>query len=625
MKRSKPVLLIIIAVAVLSHRSDGQQPRSVSEQLRLATVMPGGAMLYIQARDLSALMKTWLASSVRGRFYKSASFTAFERSRIYLKLKARQNDFETALGFGINEERLAELAGGASSVGIYDIGKLELVFVSEVPRERAIATVLFKNAPKFQERSGDGLSYYVRDITTDGGRLNQQFCFAYTEGKLIITTAEGLMIRALKNAKEASSDSLISAVLANAGAAGSGFATHDVTMWLDQTKLNKNRYFTGNWIHGNAAKGRNSLANIEGGILDLQITREGLVERRWFKQTSGAGQTGTIAGEQLVALNRFAPADAQLLTAQAPDQAMGPAVSQALFGNLPNLQPGSPQSPDHTSSSSEGEESEGEESESGGKHTGRYSSLDARFDKDVDDEETQAAATVVSKPGEQLEKNLGGLLGAVSPAGYLELARSKMDAGKPFVRFERAVVLEMQSAGALDRSGLERTITDELRARYVVKGVDPRLEWQEDAGTPGVRDSASGSQVRYLAQSLMEQGSAYAVSDKFLVLASSREFVRDILQAASGVRTSAKAIEGPVESYAQVRIAAAGPVFDRLMSKLDGRGTSSAGASDKEGEREVKFFSENLPSLIAATAFKELSVTRTRSEGAIMEVVIYSW
>src|SRR5882672_5974378 len=65
MKRSKLILLIMIAVIVLSHRSDGQQPRSVSEQLRLAAVMPAGAMLYIQARDLSTLMKTWLASPVR--------------------------------------------------------------------------------------------------------------------------------------------------------------------------------------------------------------------------------------------------------------------------------------------------------------------------------------------------------------------------------------------------------------------------------------------------------------------------------------------------------------------------------------------------------------------------------
>ncbi|HEV8482061.1 MAG TPA: hypothetical protein VGV87_00775, partial [Blastocatellia bacterium] len=401
MKRSRLVLLIIVAVASLSHRSDGQQPRSVSEQLRLAAVMPGGAMLYIQARDLSGLMKTWLASPVRSRFYKSASFTAFSRSRIYLKLQARRKDFETALGFGVDESRLAELAGGASSVAMYDIGKLELVFVTEIPRERAIATALFKNAPKFQERSADGLSYYVRDITTDGGRLNQEFCFAYTEGKLIVTTAEGLMIRALKNAKEAATDSLISAVTADAEAAGIGFATHDVTMWLDQSKLNKNRYFTANWIHGNAAKGRDPLANIEGGILDLQITKEGILERRWFKLSSlSIAPIKTLAGEQLVGLSRFAPADAQLLEAKAPGEALGPAVSRTLFGELANLQPGTPQIPDHTSSSSNDEESEG------GKHTSRYSSLDARFDKDVDDEQTQTAESAAEKPGKQLEKNL---------------------------------------------------------------------------------------------------------------------------------------------------------------------------------------------------------------------------
>ena len=606
MKRSKLALLIIIAVAVLSHRSDGQQPQSISEQLRLAAVMPGGAILYIQARDLAALMKTWLASPVRGSFYKSASFTAFSHSRIYLKLQARRKDFETALGFGIDESRLAELAGGASSVAMYDIGKLELVFVTEIPRERAIATALFKNAPKFQERSGDGLSYYVRDITTDGGRLNQQFCFAYTDGKLIVTTAEGLMIRALKNAKDAAPDSLITSVTANAQAAGSGFATHDVTMWLDQAKLNKNRYFTANWIHGKAVKGLASLTNIESGILDLQITREGILERRWFKlASSSVAGIKLLAGKQVSDLNRFAPADAQLLEAQAPGEDLAPAVSQALFGKLPNLQPGSPQIPDHTSSSS-GDEEEGV------KHTGRYTSLDARFDKDVDDEESKVPESAAPKPGAQFEKNLPELLHAVSPSSYLELARSRMDSGKPFVRFERAVVIEMQLAGELDRTGFERIVTDELRARFVVKGVDPKVEWQEEAG------------VRYLAQSLMEQGSAYAVSEKFLVLASSREFARDIVQAGSAPRTMAAPIDGNLEYYARVRIGAAGSVFDRIMRKLDG-GSGTSADSDKESEREVKFFSEDIAGLIAATAFKEMNVIRTSSLGATTETVYYSW
>ena len=75
---------------------------------------------------------------------------------------------------------------------------------------------------------------------------------------------------------------------------------------------------------------------------------------------------------------------------------------------------------------------------------------------------------------------------------------------------------------------------------------------------------------------------------------------------------------------AQVRIAEAGSVFERLMSKLDGRVDTSA-ASDKEGEREVKFFSDNLPGLIAATAFREMNVIRTGNKGAIGEIVSYSW
>src|SRR4029079_11984696 len=167
--------------------------------------------------------------------------------------------------------------------------------------------------------------------------------------------------------------------------------------------------------------------------------------------------------------------------------------------------------------------------------------------------------------------------------------------------------IEMGSADGLDRAGFERMVTDELRARFVVKGVDPKLEWQEDAG------------VRYLAQSLMEQGSAYAVSDKFLVLASSREFARDILQAGSAApRTSPTSIDGPVEYYARVRIAAAGTVFDRLMKKLDGSAETNAD-SDKESEREVKFFSENIAGLITATAFKEMNVIRTSTLGATTE------
>jgi hypothetical protein len=51
-------------------------------------------------------------------------------------------------------------------------------------------------------------------------------------------------------------------------------------MWLDQARLNRNRYFGNYWIHHNAD---GALANIESGLIDLRITREGMSEQRWFK------------------------------------------------------------------------------------------------------------------------------------------------------------------------------------------------------------------------------------------------------------------------------------------------------------------------------------------------------
>src|ERR1051325_2086284 len=301
LRKARLLILIVISLVALVHRSDGQQVRPLSEQLKLATVMPKGAIVYLQTNDLSALLKTWLASPVRSQFYDSASFAAFEKSHAYLKLQDRKKEFETAIGIGLDEKRLAELAGRRTAVSIYDIGELEMVFVTEIPRARAIATTLFKQAPQFQERSADGTSYFVHDVNADGGRLNQQFCFAYVEDKMILTTTEGLMIRAIANSKSSGADSLSPSVFGMAEQA-TGFSAHDATMWLDQAALNRNRYFSNYWIHHNIGE----LSNIETALVDLRITRQGMTEQRWFKTTERSSRNASgLATEQIAGFVKF--------------------------------------------------------------------------------------------------------------------------------------------------------------------------------------------------------------------------------------------------------------------------------------------------------------------------------
>jgi hypothetical protein len=613
MRRMKTVMLLLaVAMLAIAHRSDGQQPRSLAEQLKLAAVMPRGAMVYLQASDLSALMKTWLASPVRSQFYNSASFAAFQTSHVYLKIQDRLKEFETAIGVGIDEKRLAELAGRASAVSIYDIGNLEMVFVTELPRPRAIATALFKQAPQFQERSADGTSYYVRDVATDGGRLNQQFCFAYVEGKLIVTTTEGLMIRTVANAKAAGADSLSSEVIALAGQAA-GFTAHDITMWLDQARLNRNRYFENYWIHHNE---ESALANIESALIDLRITREGMNEQRWFKMGAGNRAAGdSMTGEQIAAFMKFAPANAQLVQvhAAAGAEQMSSAIERSLFGKLPAESWSPSEIPDRTRN--DGNEDEHTRAE-------RYSRLDSRFDIDVDDEQApRRGAGAASREPQQpappaasdFLKTVGPLLAGASTTSYCELVRSKAEAGKPFVRFERAIVAQLKPDGAVNREALERAVVDELRARFVVAGTQPRLEWQDEGA------------VRFVAQSLLEQGAAYSVSGRYLVMASSKELASDILQAAKSATANPETADAPVDSYALIRVAAARSAFDILMSKLDGRdqNATSPAKSDEEN-REVKFFSENLSSLIASSAIREVRVTHQSGPIATQRVV-YLW
>ena len=601
MKKHKiTVVSIIVLLAALGHRSDGQQRATVEQQLRIAALMPKGASVYVQSRDLSALMRKWLASPQRAKFYKSASYNAFTRSRIYLKLADRIKDFETAIGVGLDESRLAELAGGASAVAIYEIGNTELVLLTELPRERAIVTTLFKQAPKFQERTAESENYYLAEVTTDAGRLKQQFCFAHVSGKLIVTTTEGLMLRVLRNAKQQqTADSLLPDVLATASQA-TGFTAGDLTLWLDQVRLNEALYFRSYWVHENTPQ----LAWMQNGIAGLTFSPEGMREQRWFSAKPGsqaAGRTDAIPADTANAMLGIVPDDAQLirLYSDSTGSDLGASAENALLGTLRTVAPAVESAPDQTSSSSEG----------GSLRKERYSRLDSRFDRDVDDEVPDARSTAAARPQEtSFVKTLNSLLGSVSGGAYCEAARSRNDAERLFVEFDRAVVLLLKENASLDRAALERATLDELRVRFAVAGVDPKLEWREEGG------------VRYVSQPLVRQNAAYAVSGRYLVLGSTREFVADSMKRAA--TPPARVIDGPVQYVALVRVAAAKPVFDRLVGVLDGKVASTA-TSDEE--KEVRFFSENLSSLIDALAIREMRVRQTREGSGLREEVWYGW
>jgi hypothetical protein len=188
-----------------------------------------------------------------------------------------------------------------------------------------------------------------------------------------------------------------------------------------------------------------------------------------------------------------------------------------------------------------------------------------------------------------------------------------VDTGKPFVRFERGIVILLKPDTVVNREALEAAIVDELRTRYVIAGTQPRLQWQGDGS------------VRFVAQSLLEQGAAYSVAGNYLVLGSSKEFVDDILQAAKSGTPAVEKPEASADFSAVIRVTDAKVAFDTLMSKLDGKDTHKSNRGKDEGEEEIKFFSENVSSLITATTIREVRLTRQSVGNIATERVVYSW
>jgi hypothetical protein len=620
MKRTALIAAALVLGTVGALAALGTLPQQSGGQLRMPGVMPRGALVYLESRDLAAQMKAWVASPTRKKYYASASYRSFTRSKLYLKLHERLTDLQQGFGFEITEERLAAIAGGPSAVAVYDPGKLEILFVTEVPRERAAVTqILAAASGQFRERTTPkGVRYLTREMTTDGGSLTQQIALAHADGRFFVSTSEAILAEALDGA---AAGGLATDVGETAKAVGD-FAPHDVSIWLDFDKVARNKYFGLYWIHRNKA----NLGDIASGFVDVEFAADGIHERRWFALRTGANAgTGTEA-KALAALRDLAPQDAQFVEARTADPALGAAVAETVFGPERH---GEALAKVSTSDDSNWEDSS--DGDSDRQVSGRYEYLDRRFEKDLDDPSvappapaSRVADTSKTAAGaaQGLPEKLAGALAAASPIRYAVFGSVDMPQGQRFASFRRGVVVELAGPEKFDPSAFEGLVSAEFGRRFVVGGTSPAA-WGEANG------------ARALAGALVAQGGAYRLSGNYLVIAQTAEDCAAVVARVGKSAASAPAtLPGVVSRTAQVRIAAGRTPFTQLTRVLD-TGTAASlnqevsdEGDDGEGanKRPVLFFSENVASLLDVVSYLSRVEIVTAVDGAVMrERVDYLW
>src|SRR6202048_2735884 len=124
MKRSLTLVLIAAIGAGLgwgpSRATDPSKPQ-------LSHFVPAGALLYLQAKDFSALLADWDKSPEKQEWVKSNNYEVFSRSRLFLRLKDALAEFSSAAGMPANSELVRQIAGKESAVALFDIGKLQFL------------------------------------------------------------------------------------------------------------------------------------------------------------------------------------------------------------------------------------------------------------------------------------------------------------------------------------------------------------------------------------------------------------------------------------------------------------------------------------------------------------------
>src|SRR5260370_11840341 len=155
----------------------------------LSRYVPAGSLLYLQAKDFSALLGDWNASTQKASWVNSKNYEVYSRSRLFLRLQGAGQQFAAAAGLPPDMNFLTQVAGTQSAIALYDIGKLEFLYITKLPSANPMQSALSQPPATFETPSQAGVTFYVRRDPESG----REVAFAVNGDYLILATREDLL------------------------------------------------------------------------------------------------------------------------------------------------------------------------------------------------------------------------------------------------------------------------------------------------------------------------------------------------------------------------------------------------------------------------------------------------
>ncbi len=92
-------LLFVVSAGLIVYARSSRRSQNA---FALAEDLPRGAVVYAQFSDLPAFVKLWDESTLKQQYLDSTNFKQFEQRHLALKLLARWQEFNDALGFELD-------------------------------------------------------------------------------------------------------------------------------------------------------------------------------------------------------------------------------------------------------------------------------------------------------------------------------------------------------------------------------------------------------------------------------------------------------------------------------------------------------------------------------------------
>ena len=559
-------ILVLLVVAAWATYEDVARPES-----SLARLMPQDAVLFLEAQDFSGVLREWNSSPEKQVWLTTANQEVFSRSRLFLRLQQAQEEFASAAGLSPDMSFLSEVAGGQSALGIYDIGKLELLYVTRLPSAHAMQSGIWQQRAKFETRRVDGKQFYVR---TDP-QSERVVAFAIDDDYLVLGTREDLVAGALsllagkKAAALNQQGWFVNAVKAAKDPGELRMVTH-------LAEVTKTPQFRTYWLQQNITE----LRQYESSVSDLFRSSGVYREERslLLKNAPESASDDADGGPEVAELMRLVPPDAgfyrafavspqddtlALLQQKILAPGLGPASASKVAPNV-NL---------------------------GDQAVGNASNLDVRID-------TPPSSGAAESSGDAALKEL---LKKATIRAALQLHRSQTSDDGVFVRLHSTMVL----LGATDwpepavQQAIQRALSPGLTASNI------GVAWKK-SGT----GAQSYSELDGLARI------AVGVRGKYLFVSDDPEMLVTVLGRVSQPVTAEAAIY-----YARFDHSHERQNFYQLFSLIDRPSRNNAGNYE---DRTPQFFSQNMASLSKTLAsVKSQSIVARRKGGVETQTVRY--